>query len=234
MAVVGDFDPKETERLAGELFASWKSAKPFVRVPATYKDIPPANQSIETPDKANAFFFAGMRLNLRDDDPEYPALILGNYMIGGGFLSSRLATRIRQKEGLSYGVGSGLGASALDRNGQFLANAIYAPQNAAKLEAAFKEEIERVLKDGFTAEEVVSAKSGYLQSQRTSRAQDPSLASRLASYLFLKRTLDWDGQMEQKIGALTPDQILAALRRHLDLSKMTIVKAGDFAKSAAK
>ena len=60
-----------------------------------------------------------MNLNVRDDDPDYPALVLGNYMLGGGFLNSRLATRIRQKDGLSYGVGSQLQASSLDKSGRF-------------------------------------------------------------------------------------------------------------------
>ena len=74
--------------------------------------------SIEAPDKANAFFIAGLNLKLRDDDPDYPALVLGNYMLGGGFLNSRLAVRIRQKEGLWYGVGSQFQASALDQSGR--------------------------------------------------------------------------------------------------------------------
>ena len=119
-------------------------------------------------------------------------------MLGGGFLNSRLATRIRQKEGLSYGVGSGLNASSLDRVRPFTATAIYAPQNVAKLEAAFKEEIERMLKDGFTAEEVAAAKSGYLQSRQVTRAQDNELAGRLNNYLFLDRTLDWDADLEPR------------------------------------
>ena len=78
-------------------------------------------QSFETPDKAQAFFVAGMNLNLRDDDPDYPALVFGNYMLGGGFLNSRLVARIRVKEGLSYGVGSQLNAAPLDKSGGFLA-----------------------------------------------------------------------------------------------------------------
>ncbi len=147
-------------------------------------------------------FLAGIRLNLRDDDPDYPALVLGNYMLGGGVLNSRLSTRIRQKEGLSYGVGSSLNASPLDKNGQFTANAICAPQNAAKVESAFKEEIARALKDGFTAEEIATAKSGYLQSRQLSRSQDQELASRLLSNIFLKRTLAWDADFEKKIAAL--------------------------------
>jgi zinc protease len=232
MAVVGDFDTKEIEKLAGELFGSWKSPRPFSRLVTTYQEIPPMNQSFEAPDKANAFFIAGQRLNVRDDDPDYPALVLGNYMLGGGFLNSRLAMRVRQKEGLSYSVGSVFSAGSLDKNGQFLAQAIFAPQNAAKLEAAVKEEVARALKDGFTAEEVAAAKSGYLQFAQLNRAQDSSIARKLALYRFLNRTLAWDAEMEKKIAALTPDEIAAAMRRHIDPAKFTIVKAGDFAKGA--
>ncbi|HSE97501.1 MAG TPA: pitrilysin family protein, partial [Blastocatellia bacterium] len=182
MAVVGDFDTKEVERLAGELFGSWKSPRPFARVANTYVDIAPINKAIETPDKPNALFVAGIRLNLRDDDPDYPGMVIADYLMGGGILSSRLATRIRQKEGLSYGVGSFLEVSAVDRNGQFIAGAIYAPENAARLEAAFKEEVERALKDGFTPEEVATAKTGFLQGRQVARAQDGELARKLATY----------------------------------------------------
>jgi zinc protease len=203
-------------------------------VPQVYHNVAPINKSFETPDKANAFFLAGMNLSLRDDDPDYPAMVLGNYMLGGGFLNSRLAVRIRQKEGLSYGVGSSFSASALDKNGSFMANAIYAPQNVAKLEAVFKEELAKALKDGFTAEEVKAAKSGWLQSRQVSRAQDNELAGALATGLYLNRTLAWDAELEKKIEALTPEQIVAAMRKHIDPAKITIIKAGDFAKAAPK
>jgi zinc protease len=234
LAVVGDFDDKETAKLASELFGGWKSSRPFARVPKVYHNVEPINKSFETPDKANAFFLAGMNLNLRDDDPDYPALVLGNYMLGGGFLNSRLAVRIRQKEGISYGVGSSFIASALDKSGSFMANAIYAPQNVTRLEAAFKEELDRALKDGFTAEEVNKAKSGWLQSSQVSRAQDNELANALSDSLYLNRTLAWDAEMEKKVEALTSEQIHAAMRKHIDPAKITIIKAGDFAKAAKK
>ncbi|MGH9365975.1 MAG: insulinase family protein, partial [Thermoanaerobaculia bacterium] len=111
--------------------------------------------------------------------------------------------------------------------------AIYAPQNAGKLEAAFREEIARALKDGFTEKEIQEAKSGWLQSRQVTRAQDPQLARTLSQYLFLKRTLAWDAGFEKKIEALTGEQILAALRRQIDPGKITTVKAGDFAKAKA-
>jgi zinc protease len=230
LSIIGDFDDKEIAKLAADLFGNWKSPKPFMRVPSVYTDVAATNQSFPTPDKANAFFVAGLNLKVRDDNPDYPALLLGNYMLGGGFLNSRLASRIRQKEGLSYGVGSGINISSFDEVGRFTANAIYAPQNADKLEAAFKEEIARMLKDGFTAEEVEGAKSGYLQSRQVSRAQDNELASRLNNYLFIGRTLQFDADLDEKLKALTPEQIVAAMRRYIDPSKITIIKAGDFKK----
>ncbi len=234
LAIVGDFDEKEIAKLAGELFGGWKSSRPYARIPQVYHSVEPINKSFETPDKANAFFLAGINLSLRDDDPDYPALVIGNYMLGGGILNSRLSVRIREKDGLSYGVGSFFGAGALDKTGSFITQAIYAPQNAAKLEAAFKEELARALKDGFTAEEVNTAKSGWLKSRQVSRAQDNELTNDLVNGLYLNRTLAWDAEMEKKVETLAPEQILAALRKHIDPAKITIVKAGDFAKAAQK
>ena len=124
-------------------------------------------------------------------------------MLGGGFLNSRLATRIRQKDGLSYGVGSQLTASPLDKSGAFTTFAIYAPQNSAKLEAAMHEEVARVLKDGYEEKEIAEAKSGWLQTRQVSRAQDPPLARTLAVDLYLGRTLAWDAELEKRVGALT-------------------------------
>ncbi len=229
LAIVGDFDEKEATELLGELLGSWKSQRPFTRVPSVYHDVSAAQQSFETPDKANAVFGAGMNLKLRDDDPAYPALVLGNYVLGSG-LNSRLFRRIRQKEGLSYGVGSNVNVSSLDSAGTFTGFAIYAPQNAAKVEVAFKEEVAKAVKEEFTEDEVKTAKSGWLQSRQVSRAQDFSLAGQLSNYLFLNRKLDWDAELEKKVAALTSEQITAAMRKNIEPAKLSIVKAGDFKK----
>jgi zinc protease len=230
MAVVGDFDDKAVTRLAGELLDNWKSPRQFERLARPHQEIAPIDQTIETPDKANAFFIAGESLKLRDDDPDYPALTLANYILGGGFLNSRLATRIRQKDGLSYTVGLQLSAPTLDDSGTLSGYAIYAPQNRDKLQAAFKEELERALKDGFTNEEVASAKNGFLQSRQLARAQDGSVTAALANNLYIGRTFLWSADFDKKIAALTPQALLDALRRHVDLAKLSVIKAGDFTK----
>ncbi len=231
LAIVGDFDPAQITRLVTERLGDWRSRQPYQRVPQVYQSRSDTTIVIQISDKPNAAFFVGLNLRLRDDDPDYPALVLGNYMLGGGFLNSRLAVRIRQKDGLSYGVGSGMGASALDSAGSFMAYAIYAPQNVRRLETAFREEVDRMLRDGFTATEVEQAKAGWLQSREVSRSQDMMLVNMLGSYLFYNRTLAFDAALERRVAALTPEQINAAMRKYVDPARFTIVEAGDFAKA---
>ena len=226
-AAVGDFDPDEVFKLVEELFGNWKSPRPYERIPARYFDVPAEKIEIRTPDKANSVLRVGQNIALRDDDPDFPALALGNYLLGGNS-SARLSARIREKEGLSYGTYASFSASQLDKAASFSASSIYAPQNRAKVEAAMREEIERVLRDGYTAAELADAKSGYLQQRRTQRTQDRSLLGRLNMYLFIDRTFAWDIDFENKIAALTPEQVRDAMRRHMDLSKMTFLAAGDF------
>lgn len=230
-AIVGDFDKAAIQKLLTDEFGGWKNPKPFKRLAAKFEAPKPVNEAIETPDKANAMFVAGFPLPIQDTDPDYPAMVLGNYILGGGVLNSRLASRIRVKDGLSYGVASQFSASPLDKSGSFLAYAIYAPENLSKLEEAFKEEIEKAAKEGFTEEELKTAKSGYLQSRQVTRAQDAALSGALNNNLYLKRTLAWDEDFEKKIQALTPAQIKAAFNKHIDYNKMVIVKAGEFSKS---
>jgi len=233
LAVVGDFDVADVKRVIGDLFGAWKSPAKFERVKTGFQSTPPINETIETPDKANSTFVAGMRLNLSDKDPDYAAMLFGNYLLGGGFLNSRLATRIRVRDGLSYGVSSNVGAKAIEQDGQFQMLAIAAPQNVAKVEAAFKEEIARVLQDGFTQQEIDAGRTGWTQSQQVNRSDDRALAQLLGARDFDGRTMSWDDELQNRVMSLTPDDIRAAMRKHLDVTKMSIVKAGDFKKAAA-
>jgi zinc protease len=233
MAVVGDFDPAEVKKAAAELFGNWKSAAKYERIKTGFQKIPAVNETIETPDKANAVFIAGLRLNLSDRDPDYPALVFGNYMLGGGFLNSRLATRIRVKDGLSYGVNSNLSAKSDEKDGRFQAFAIANPQNVAKVEAAFKEELDKALKDGFAQKEMDADRDGWIQSRTVQRAEDRSLVNLLAVRDYDSRTLYWDEDLEKQVMALKPDSIVASMRRNLDPAQISIVKAGDFKKAAS-
>lgn len=230
-AVVGDFDQNEVEHALGSAFREWNNQSEFVRIATPYEPVAVRRETINTPDKANAVYLAGYGFPLRDDHVDYPAVTLSGYMLGGGFLNSRLAVRIRQKEGLSYTVSGGFSASSLDQNASLSTYMIYNPQNLLKLETAFREEIVRAAKEGFTTEELKAATAGWLQSRKVSRANDAGLASVLNRYLFIGRDLNWDAKLDADVEALTVGQLNATTAKYLDHSKMLVVKAGDFAKA---
>lgn len=228
VAVVGDFDETTTRAALGAMLAGWSSKVPYVRAADQHFEVAAVTRKIDTPDKANAVMLAGSNLALRDDEADYPALVMANYMFGGGFLNSRLAVRIRQKDGLSYGVASMLNAGSLDKAGGFGAFAIYNPTNSAKLVTAYREELARMLASGFTEDELRDARSGWLQGRNVTRSQDRGLASRLANLLFIGRTIEWDADLEGKVAALKIADVNAAVQRWIKPDAISIVEAGTF------
>lgn len=229
IAVVGDFDPEEVKPLLDSLFDGWvnEDAPSYARMADKMKVVESGyDGTVQIPDKANAIYYAKLGVPVNEEHPDYAALRVANYILGGGFLNSRLATRIRQQDGLSYSVGSSLSAPSIDPTGEFRIYAIAAPENVAKVKTAVREELDRVLKDGFTPEEVESAKRGYLESLKVGRAKDDTLASLLTSYMYIDRDLMWLDAWEKKIQALTPEQLHEAFKKHIDPDKLTIVTAG--------
>jgi zinc protease len=230
IAIVGQFDPAQVKPQLEALFGSWKTPAPYARVLNPYHKVDPMNRNIETPDKKNAVFAAGVLTKMSDEDVDYPAMIMADYLLGGP-TSSRLFTRIREKEGLSYAVQTAFNVPTKDDRAELLGIAIANPENTPKAEASFKDELARTLKDGFTAEEVAAAKTAWLQERQVGRSQDQGLAGMLLGGERWGRTLQYEQELESKVAALTPQQITEALRRHLDLANVNYVKAGDFKKA---
>lgn len=227
LVIVGQFDQAAVSKAAAELFGSWTSPAPYARITTNFQKTEPVNLKIETPDKQNATFDAGLRLPMLDTDPDYPAMVLANYMFGGS-ITSRVPDRIRNREGLSYGVNTGFSASPEGNAAQFRVGAISNPKNTPKVEASFKDELAKTLAGGFTADELATAKKAWADERRVGRSQDQALMRLIETREDYGRTLEWDEQMDAKIAALTVDQVNAAFRKHVDLSALSIVKAGDF------
>lgn len=228
VAVVGEFDPAMTRAALGGMLSNWDAPIAYQRAPNQYFETDGSRRRLATPDKANAVMLAELGLPLRDDDADYPALVLGNFMLGGGFLNSRLATRIRQQDGLSYGVASQLVADPFEQTASFSGFAIYNPENSDKLVAAFREEIERVRSQGFREDELREATTGWLQARTLSRSQDQTLAAQVSSSLRLGRTPAWDADFERRVAALTLDDVNTAFRKWIRPEALVIVEAGDF------
>jgi zinc protease len=231
VAVVGDFESSEILPILAKTFEGWKASKPYARIHRPYQpDIEPRRETVATPDKENAMYLAGLSMPVKDDNPDYPALLVGNYILGGGGLSSRIADRLRQKGGYSYNAMSILQASPVDPRANFMVMAIYNPSNVDKVMAGVDEELALLLKDGVKTDELEKAKTGYLQQQQVQRTTDAMLASTLSENLYLGRTMQFQAEIEQKIKTLTPGEVDAALRKYLDPKRLSIVTAGDFGK----
>ena len=226
-AAVGEMDAAAVKAALRAAFAEWKSPSAFVRVPQPLVAVKPERLLLLTPDKQNAYMLVRLGVPLTDADADYPALTLANHVLGSGG-SSRLWKRIRETEGLSYGVGSSVQWNSIEPNSPWQTAAIYAPQNRAKVETAFQEEVARALKDGFTAQELTEAQSSVLGFRRLSRAQDASVAAALANNLYLGRTFAIAAQVDAAIEKLTLEQVNAALRKYLTPERFVSAFAGDF------
>ena len=234
ITVIGDFEEESVKKIIEDELGTWKKGANYVRPvrePFAGKSV---NTEVKTPDKTNAVFMVRQELAITDGDPDYPALHVANYLLGGGFLNSRLASRIRQKEGLSYGVGSFLSADGKDKIATFGAQAIYNPTNKAKLEKAFFEEIQKVITEGFTQEELDAAKKGLLQGNILDRADDGRLLTTLNNNMFYRRDMGFYAKFDKEIEQLSLSQINNAFKKYIKPDQFNVVKAGDFKEQVIK
>jgi zinc protease len=232
IVISGQFDPEQMKKLVTELFGDWKSTRPYKRAEEPYEKVEAVNRKIETPDKQNALFLAGMPLKMSDDNPDYPALAIAGEIFGGG-ANSRLFQRIRVKDGLSYGAYASFRIPTKEDGGLLQSQAIAAPQNMPRVEADFQEELALALKDGFAADEVEKAKKTWLDARAQERSEENRVASILMEDERWGRTFAWDDKLDAAVAALTPDQVNAAFKKYVDPSAFTIVKGGDFKKVGA-
>ncbi|HJZ84304.1 MAG TPA: pitrilysin family protein [Polyangia bacterium] len=234
IAIVGDFDEKAVKDALAKHFGSWKSRRPFERIVTPYKPVEAGDELILTPDKQMAVIGAAQSIEVRDDDPDYPALVLTNHVLGGA-AKSRLFERLRQKDGLSYGAFSFVGADPFDRKGELFAGAICAPQNADKAMTAMMEELGKLVKEGIPSGELDEAKHSYKLQFENQISNNGYVAAMLSNEMYAKRTGEYWKNLNDKIQKLSSDDVGRVIKKHFQVDKLARVKAGDLqAKKAAK
>lgn len=234
VSAIGDFD---APTLTGQLqtaFGDWVSKTAYTRVPEPMLELPPTQVRIEVKDKQNAVAGIKLELPLREFDREFQALRLGAQIFGGGGGGSgRLWDRVREKEGLSYGVGASIGGGQFEPSAEWSIGAIAAPQNVDRVKAAFDDEIARARRDGFTADELKRAKDAIASESRLARAQDASLARLLESFVERGKTPLYFAELDAMRAQITLDEVNAAFRKYVVPDKMVFAAAGDFANASA-
>ena len=229
LTIVGAFNKDAAIDQVSAMLIGWKSKEVYSRIAKPYQLTKSETISIETPDKENATYLAASNLQVRSDDPEWEAMFIANDILGGGSLSSRLGERVREQEGLSYGVGSQFIAKALDRSAVFMTYAITNPTNRDKVVSTIDEVFQQMLKEGITDKELESSKTSFLKGVEDSLSDDSQLMSTLHQYLETGRDEAFLARRLEKMKKLTTADVNAVVSKLLDLKGRVIVTAGDFA-----
>lgn len=228
---VGGIDKKQIIEFLKNTFADWNSKESYTEILPEYFDVKSTTKDIETPDKTNAVLAANINLKLSQKDPDYPAAMMANELLGGGtFLASRISQRLREKEGMSYGAGSYMNAEYKEKQGNWGIYAIFNPHVKNRLDSALHEEIDRAVDKGFTKEELASSVKSLLQYRKTLLGLDNYLSSQISAYMEDERDLDDFTDFENKTKALTIEEVNTVLKKYFDRSKLVMVYAGDFNK----
>jgi zinc protease len=231
LVVVGDFEPAAVLEQVDATLKGWTATVPYKRIerPAS-TDVKGERLVVEIQDKKSAVYVAAMLLPMQDTHSDNPALEVANFLFGGG-MSSRLGNRVRQKEGLSYGVGSQFSADALDPSARVLLFAICNPKVIGKVDSAILDEVDKLRKSGIDEKELDEGRKAFLAMMRQQRSSDAQLAAMLAEELHAGRNgLSYYVDLEKKIASLSASDVSAAFRKHIDPKKLVIIHAGDFRK----
>lgn len=232
IAIVGEFDPQAVKKELQAFLGSKKSPDRYERYWPQYQPVAAERIVIDTPAKENAALFARMDFPANVNDADAAAYIVADWIVGGGTgLSNRLVDRLRQQEGLSYGVGSRVKLPEFGNRASWSMSAIVAPQNLDRAETCAREELARVVRDGVTQTELDEAKKGIVQSRAVNRAQDDYLAHSWVRLLDQGKTFAFSAQFEAAVQALTLEEVNAALRRMIVPENITFVLAGDRSKA---
>lgn len=228
---IGNLDEQKLKDYFETNFSDFKSDLPFKPVQNAFSTNKGANEKIKTPDKKNAFTLGTLSFQSSQYDDDYAALQVAGSVFGGGFLNSRIANRLRQQDGVSYGAGGGVNVDddKIDKNSSMYIYAIYAPENEAKVQQGFKEEIARFIEGGITQQELDDAVKGWVQAQSVSRAKDNELSSVINNNLYYDRDMMFQKNIEEQVKKLTVADVNKAIKKHFKtIENWTVVNAGDF------
>ncbi|AWB68663.1 insulinase family protein [Saccharobesus litoralis] len=230
IAIVGDIELNQASSALQAAIGHLNKNVEFKYMANQMHDKQGLSVSSETPDKANASLYIINRLDLKPSHPDYLALNMANSIFGADTFSSRIGKRIRVEEGYSYSVRSGLSVDEMDEQGVFWAMAIAAPENVQNVIRAYKEEVQKVLDNGFTAEELAQAKEGFINSRKRAWASDAGIADILNYNKQIKRDLAFYDEQESQLANVSLEQVNQAFAKYIAAKEINTFMAGDFAK----
>jgi len=227
LVVVGDV---EAERVLDTLergLADWTPGPDPVIPPAAPPPPAPGEATVRMSDKASADVVLAAPTDLRRTDPDHLPASIANSALGQSSLTSRLGVRVRDVEGLTYGIHSSLGATQVP--GPFLISVTVKPEMRDAAVASTLDEALKFLREGMTPRELAEEKSsraGRFQVDLGSNAGIAQAVDAAVGYGFGVSYLD---EFPAKVAAITKEQADAAFRKRVRIEDLTVVSAGTFA-----
>ncbi|MDB6072930.1 MAG: peptidase domain protein [Verrucomicrobiaceae bacterium] len=224
LVAVGDFEPAAFKADVAKAFEGWK--------PQSVRDLHSNGKGgyerndvlVKMADKSSISVVIGQPSGLRAGEPDYIALRVGSDVLGHGF-TSRLIGNVRDREGLTYGIGTVMRDDTY-RMGQWSVMGTFAPSMLDKGMASTFREIRKWWSEGITAEELDYRKSAVAGQFTVGLETTEGLADQLLLCVQRGFDLKWMDEFPAKVSALTLEQVNGAIKRHLDPEKMATVKAG--------
>ncbi|TMQ53303.1 MAG: insulinase family protein [Candidatus Eisenbacteria bacterium] len=229
LAIVGDVDPARVAALVDSLLDDLpRGSRPDVDMPRVPR-ARPSHEAVALAGKANMDLMFGAASGLRRKDPDYEASLVANAALGQSSLSSRLGKRVRDTEGLTYNIYSRFTMTDF-LDGVWLADVAVAPANLGKAMKSTREVIESYCKDGITEEEVATQKSFFAGNYRVQLATNAGTAQALVLAEKFGYGPSYLDEFPDRVGRVTREEVNAAIRAHLDPTKLSIIVAGDLEK----
>jgi zinc protease len=224
LIAVGDLDVRHLQAEVAKGFAGWSGGNDFLQATAAASAAAPQELSVPVAGKASVSIALGEATGLKYRDPESLALRVGTAILGSGF-TSRLMGSVRDKEGLTYGIGAGMGEDALT-DGYWRISATFAPALLEKGTASTRRELLKWSRAGVTAEELAARKTNLIGSYQVGLATTQGLAAALQQAVLRGYPVSWLDDYPRAIAALTLAEVNRAIKKHVDPDKLVLVKAG--------
>lgn len=223
VAAAGGIEQDEAVALVAKHFGDWQGAPPPIEIPPVEPPAELRRQDGTLPGKSQADVAMGLPSIHRGHD-DYYALSVANLIIGRFGLYGRLGESVRERQGMAYYAYSQLQAGK--QLGLWVVNAGVAPENVDRAIESIIAEVRGFNEGGPTEREFADATGSILGSLPLGLETSGSQAATAGDIVFHELGHDYLRRYRSIIRALTPDEITAAARRHLDMDRLTIAVFG--------
>ncbi len=215
LAVVGDLDHEAVESVVADAFAGWTphGAEPTYATEGE-PETEPGRSTVPMPDKSNVDVRMGHTVPIRRDHDEYPALYVGNYILGGDF-AARLMNTVRDEQGLTYHIGSGLSGVTTRYAGYWQVRVTLSHESLDDGIAATTAVVRDFVEEGATEEELSDKKTTITGSYAVGLATTQRLAQSILTNYERGFELEYLDRFPEEIRALTLEDVNEAVRTYL-------------------